>query len=503
MNSNLYQKFFDSFNLYRENVFIKFPKDQRLSPIRYKDVIEKVDIFSSFLKKMGLKKGQRIFIQTDKSVEAIWIYLASLKLGAIYVPLNIAYTPSELEYFIADAKPTIFVTDNYDKIKNVLNTFEKLTVINLQNLNSSMEKYKVKEKSEIAFCLDEDIAAILYTSGTTGKPKGASISNKNLFSNCSTLVELWKMTSKDTLLHILPIYHTHGLFVAINTIMIAGGSMIFFPKFNEESLMPHFKEGSIMMGVPTHYIRLLTILKNNDNLQNFRLFISGSAPLSSRIHNEFYKKTGFKILERYGMTETNMLTSNPYKGFRKAGTVGFPLPNVDIRIRDLKTNKIVGQESKGSIEVKGPNVFNSYWNKDKETKKEFTNDNFFKTGDVGFFDKEGYLNISGRNKDLIITGGLNVYPAEIEKVIDEIPEIEESSVIGLPHNDFGEGVTAVVSLKTNMDINVENIKVILKKKLAGFKIPQKFIVLDELPKNAMGKVKKNDLRKLYQNIYKF
>ena len=501
MNNNLYQKFFNSFDLYRENIFIKFPNDQRLDPIRYKDVIEKVNIFSSILKKKGLEKGQRIFVQTDKTIEAIWIYLASLKLGAIYVPLNVSYTPTELEYFITDAEPAIFVTDNYAKIKSVLDVFKELTVIDLQNFNSLIKKNN-EEENEISFCREEDIAAILYTSGTTGKPKGASISNKNLFSNCSSLVDLWKITSRDTLLHILPIYHTHGLFVAINTIMIAGGSMIFFPKFQEESLMPHFKEGSIMMGVPTHYIRLLTKLENNKNLQNFRLFISGSAPLSSRVHEEFYKKTGFKILERYGMTETNMLTSNPYKGSRKAGTVGLPLPEVNIRIRDLKTNKIVGQESKGSIEVKGPNVFNSYWNKEKETKQDFTYDNFFKTGDVGFFDKDGYLNISGRNKDLIITGGLNVYPAEIEKVIDEILEIEESSVIGLPHDDFGEGVTAVVSLKKNMEINVDSLKGILKKKLAGFKIPQKFIVLEELPKNAMGKVKKNDLREKYHNIYK-
>ena len=498
MNNNLYQKLYDSFCKYKKNNFLKTSNQEKYS---YNEVIIKTNLYSTVLKELGLKKGQRLLIQTNKNIETIWIYLATLKLGAIYVPINVSYTSSELEYFINDSEPKIFVTDNFKKIIEITNKYPEIYIFDLKNEKKLIFNKTFNVNDEITNCNNNDTAAILYTSGTTGKPKGAMISNQNLISNCLSLIDLWQISEKDVLLHILPIYHTHGLFVALNTLMMSGGSIKFFEKFDENDLIKSFNEGTIMMGVPTHYIRLLNYIKSNIDIKNFRLFISGSAPLSSNVHNEFFKKTGFKILERYGMTETNMLTSNPYNGERKAGTVGLPLPNVEIRIRDLKTNKIVSKRKNGIIEVRGPNVFKSYWKKEVEAKKEFTEDNFFITGDLGFFDEDGYLNISGRDKDLIISGGLNVYPAEIEKVIDEFDEIKESAVIGLPHEDFGEGVTALITLKKNINIEVDYLKSQMKKKLAGFKIPQQFIILNELPKNVMGKVKKNELRKKYKKTY--
>ena len=498
MNNNLYQKLYDSFCKYKKNNFLKTSNQENYS---YNEVIIKTNLYSTVLKELGLKKGQRLLIQTNKNIETIWIYLATLKLGAIYVPINVSYTSSELEYFINDSEPSIFVTDNFDKIKDTISKFKKICIYDINKKNPKLESSFNKTEVKIAHCKKDDIAAILYTSGTTGKPKGAMISNQNLISNCISLVDLWQITNKDILLHILPIYHTHGLFVALNTFMISGGSIIFFKKFNENELIDFFKESSVMMGVPTHYIRILNSFSTKIDLSNFRLFISGSAPLSATVHNDFFKKTGFKILERYGMTETNMISSNPYYGCRKPGTVGLPLPDVEIRIRDLKSNKILNKKNHGMIEVKGPNVFKSYWKKEKVTEKEFTKDNFFKTGDVGFLDEDGYLNISGRDKDLIITGGLNVYPAEIEKIIDNVYEINESAVIGVPHEDFGEGVTAIISLKKNMKINIDDLRSLMKEKLAGFKIPQQFIIIDNLPKNVMGKIKKNELRETFKKIY--
>ncbi len=504
-NNNLFSRLTENVKN-TKNEFIALP-DGRV--YRYCDMFELTSRYANALKTIGIRKNDRVLAQTEKQIECIWLYLACLRIGAIYITINPAYTLTETKYFISDSKPKLFVITEFNKHAELLElckTLGEIIVKDLKNTgNNSICALASLESTEFETCVNnnEDIAAILYTSGTTGRSKGALISHQNLFSNAKTLSDIWQMSSSDKLLHILPIYHTHGLFVAFNSTLYAGGSILFHKKFLVDEVIRDISKVTILMGVPTHYIRLISERKFSKQLTSkMRLFISGSAPLSSEVYSNFKKITGLEILERYGMTETNMITSNPYNGERKSGTVGVPLPDVIVRIRDIETGKLNENGSVGSIEVKGPNVFSGYWKMEERAKIDFQKDGFFITGDLGFFDSDGYLNISGRDKDLIISGGLNVYPAEVEQVLDALPEVSESALIGLPHPDFGEGVTAVITLSDKQStLNEQELRGRISEQLASFKVPLTIKVKERLPKNAMGKIQKNLLRTEFESIY--
>ena len=390
-----------------------------------------------------------------------------------------------------------------NEVKNLV-SYSSVSILslNLDETGSLIEQIKNYPKKFQSIKRNEnDLAAILYTSGTTGKSKGAMLSHRNLVSNSEVLRKFWKFTENDVLLHMLPIYHTHGLFVACNLLAIVGGSMIFLEKFDAEKALLWMKRATSMMGVPTFYTRLLANEKlNNESAKHMRLFISGSAPLLSETHIEFEKRTGKKILERYGMTETNMNISNPYDGLRKAGTVGISLPGIEIRIVN-EEGKEVEMGQIGTIELKGENIFKGYWGMEEKTKESFKDDGFFITGDLAKKDENGYFTIVGRDKDMIISGGLNVYPKEIEDVINQIPDISESAVIGIIHDDFGEAVVALV-ISDNKKLEERYVLDLLKDKIAKYKQPKKIIFLEELPRNSMGKVQKNILREKYSYLFK-
>ena len=434
---------------------------------------------ASTLTAAGAKPGDRIAIQVEKSIEALALFWACVRGGFIFLPLNTAYTPTEVSYFLTDAEAFAFVIDPRKHIETSAKTFTLDDTGHGTILDGS-------EDFTNAPASWNDIAAILYTSGTTGRSKGAMLTHANLASNALALIDIWKFTADDVLLHTLPVYHTHGLFVGMNTVLFSGGQLLFHRKFNPEAIMQDLPRATTVMGVPTFYTRLMPLV-TRDNTKHMRLFVSGSAPLLADTHKDFETRTGHAILERYGMTETNMIASNPYDGARRAGTVGFPLPHVEVQIND------------GMIEVRGPNVFQGYWRNPEKTREDKRENGFFITGDLGHIDEQGYLVISGRAKDLIITGGFNVYPKEIEEVIDALPGVIESAVIGLPHKDFGEAVTAVVATREVLD--ERTIIDGLKTKLAAFKVPKRILFVGDLPRNAMGKVQKAELRKLHAGLY--
>ena len=471
----------------------------------YADMVALSARFANALVGLGVKPGDRVAVQVEKSLEALMLYLGTVRAGAIFLPLNTAYTPAEIEYFLGDAEPTVFVCDPAKA--EALKPFADKAGAKLETLGvgagSLLEKANAAatEFADVARGAD-DLAAILYTSGTTGRSKGAMLSHDNLASNALALVDYWRFSKDDVLLHALPIFHTHGLFVATNTILLAGASMILLPKFDPEQVFKYLPRATSMMGVPTFYVRLLQDQRlSKEAVKHMRLFVSGSAPLLAETHREWRERTGHAILERYGMTETNMNTSNPYDGDRVAGTVGFPLPGVSARVTDPETGKELARDEIGMIEVKGPNVFKGYWRNPEKTKAEFRADGFFITGDLGTIDPAGYVHIVGRGTDLIITGGYNVYPKEVEAEIDEMPGVIESAVIGCPHPDFGEGVTAVVVAKPGADVSAAGIAKALEQRLAKFKQPKQVFVVAELPRNTMGKVQKNLLREQYKDIY--
>ncbi len=418
---------------------------------------------------------------------------------------NTAYTPTEVAYFAGDAEPTVFVCDprKREALTEALAAVGRGETLGAKGEGTwpSLVASAAEVPPDVSRETD-DLAAILYTSGTTGRSKGAMLSHENLASNARTLVEAWRFTAQDTLIHALPIYHTHGLFVAINTLLTAGGRMIFLPRFDANEVMAHMKDATSLMGVPTFYTRLLDHpALNKENTAHMRLFVSGSAPLLAETHRAWSAKTGHAILERYGMTETNMNTSNPYDGERVPGTVGFPLPGIAIRVADPDTGAPLAQGEIGVIEVRGPNVFKGYWRMEEKTRAEFRSDGFFITGDLGKIDERGYVHIVGRGKDLVITGGFNVYPKEVETEIDAMPGVVESAVIGVPHPDFGEGVTAVVVRDKAADLSEAMVVASLEKRLAKFKQPKRVIFVDDLPRNAMGKVQKNVLRDQFGSLY--
>ena len=463
---------------------------------------------ANLLVSLGVSKGDRVAIQVEKSVKALALFQASTRAGAVILPLNTAYTASELDYFIGDATPAIVVCDgnSFDPISEIAEKHVCKSVLTLNGDETGSladQAASMSAEFENAVMEWEDLAAILYTSGTTGRSKGAMLTHANLASNALTLAKLWQFTEKDVLLHALPIYHTHGLFVATNTVMLSGGSMIFLPKFDAHQIIENMPRATSLMGVPTFYTRLLKHDGFTSELtKHMRLFVSGSAPLLAETHAEFFDKTGHRILERYGMTETNMNTSNPFDGERKGGTVGLPLEDTDLKITNPETGETLPDGEIGMIEVRGPNVFKGYWNMPEKTAEELREDGFFITGDMGVIDEDGYVSIVGRGKDLIITGGFNVYPKEIEAEIDDIPGVLESAVIGVPHADFGEGVTAIVVPDGVKPMpSAADILAALDGKLAKFKLPKQIIELPELPRNTMGKVQKNVLRDTYKDLY--
>ena len=492
LNDNLFSVYANSNKIFIET------ESQKYSFKEFDDLVNKI---ANLLIASDLSEGDRVLVKLEKSIFSFALYIASIRAGGIFVPVNNDYTASEIDYFIENSIPYIFIS-NDESIKKVQNRNLKTFSLNSDMSGTFLENIKTQNTSFVPIERKKnDIASILYTSGTTGRSKGAMLSHNNLFSNTRELLKIWKFNENDALLHALPIYHIHGLFVACNLCLISGAKIHFIQKFQTEKVIEYLPKSTVMMGVPTFYTRLLESKKLNSQItENIRVFISGSAPLLSETHKEFEKVTGHKILERYGMTETNMNTSNPYDGERRAGTVGIPLPGINIRITDPETNVKLGSEKIGMIEIKGENIFEGYWTMEEQTKESFTVDGYFITGDLGKFSSDGYLSIIGRNKDLIISGGLNIYPKEIEVVIDGINYVKESAIIGIPHKDFGEAVLAIV-VANNEKISETTIMKVIQTKLAKFKQPKKIIFVSELPRNAMGKVQKQTLRNNYNKIF--
>ena len=465
--------------------------------------------FARALVELGVEPGDRVAAQVDKSTEAILLYLGCLRAGAVYLPLNSGYTAAEIEYFLGDAGPKVAVCR--PKVQEQFRAIAASTGVPHVETLAADGSGSIAEKAAAAgrsFGVVErskdDLAAILYTSGTTGRSKGAMLTHGNLTSNAEVLAGAWRFTSEDVLLHALPIFHTHGLFVATNVALLTGSSMLFLPGFDLDEVLRLLPRASVMMGVPTFYTRLLSSAAfDRELVSHMRLFVSGSAPLSPETHKEFEARTGHAILERYGMTETNMNSSNPYHGARRPGTVGFALPGVEIRVANPETGRPLEQGEVGVIEIRGPNVFKGYWRLPEKTAAEFRDDGFFISGDLGRFDEQGYLSIVGRDKDLIISGGYNVYPAEVEAALDALDEVAESAVVGLPHADFGEGVTAVVvPKKADAGLSEQSVREALVEVLAKYKVPKRVLCVDSLPRNAMGKVQKKLLRETYADIYR-
>ncbi|KYG22701.1 malonyl-CoA synthase [Bradyrhizobium sp. AT1] len=501
-NANLFSRLFDGLDN-PKRLAIETHDGAHIS---YGDLIARAGQMANVLVARGVKPGDRVAVQVEKSVANIVLYLGTVRAGAVYLPLNTAYTLNELDYFIGDAEPSLVVCDP-SKAEGLAPIAAKVKAkIETLGADGKGSLTEAAEKASSEFTTvpreNDDLAAILYTSGTTGRSKGAMLTHDNLASNSLSLVGYWRFTDKDVLIHALPIYHTHGLFVATNVTLFARASMIFLPKLDPDLIIKLMARATVLMGVPTFYTRLLqNSALSHETTKHMRLFISGSAPLLAETHREWSARTGHAVLERYGMTETNMNTSNPYDGERVPGAVGFPLPGVSVRVTEPETGKELPREEIGMIEVKGPNVFKGYWRMPEKTKSEFRDDGFFITGDLGKIDGKGYVHILGRGKDLVISGGFNVYPKEIESEIDAMPGVIESAVIGVPHADFGEGVTAVLVCNKGADVTEGAVLKALDGRLAKFKMPKRVFVVDELPRNTMGKVQKNVLRDTYKDIY--
>jgi malonyl-CoA/methylmalonyl-CoA synthetase len=461
--------------------------------------------YAGLLVSLGVRPGDRVAAQVRKSPQALFLYLGCLRAGAVYLPLNDAYQRYEIDYFLGDAAPRLFVCRPQIRelahelaakngVRHVLDLDDEGGGSLADGAASQPDAFTTVERA------GDDLAALLYTSGTTGRSKGAMLSHRNLSSNASVLHRYWGFKPGDRLLHMLPIFHVHGLFVAIHCSLMNGTPMFFEPKFDAKRAIALLPRTTVFMGVPTYYVRLLTEPGFTRELcANIRLFVSGSAPLLKETFDEFKARTGHTILERYGMTEGNMFTSNPYDGERRGGTVGFPLPGVSVRIADSEDRPVEAGVI-GQIQVKGENVFRGYWRMPEKTREEFTADGFFKTGDMGKSDADGYISIIGRSKDLIITGGLNVYPKEIEEVIDAISGVFETAVIGMSHPDFGEAVIAAVVRQNNecgAALSEAGIISALKGVLANFKVPKRVHFVESLPRNSMGKVQKSILREQY------
>ncbi|MGX1307589.1 malonyl-CoA/methylmalonyl-CoA synthetase [Amorphus suaedae] len=502
MTNHLFNGLLDTGLAAPERTFAELTSGERFT---YGDLDTMSARMANVLVANGVEPGDRVAVQVEKSVQALILYVATVRAGAAFLPLNTGYTSSEIDYFLNDAGPRVFVCDpgTQGALSGIA---EKAGAAVLTLGKSGKDGTLADQASDAKTSFDpvprgaDDLAAILYTSGTTGRSKGAMLSHENLLSNARVLKDTWAFTRDDVLLHCLPIFHTHGLFVATNTALVAGASLIFLPKFDLDEIFAQMPRATSMMGVPTFYTRMLSDPRLTRELAgHMRLFTSGSAPLLADTHVAFEKRTGQRILERYGMTETNMNTSNPYDGERRAGTVGFPLKGTEVRIVGKEDGEPVPQGEIGVIEVKGPNVFSGYWKMPEKTAAEFREDGFFITGDLGVIDADGYLTIVGRDKDLVISGGYNVYPKEIEGFIDEYPGVVESAVIGVPHADFGEGVVGVVVASEAIEESA--LLASLQGRLAKYKQPKRIVFVDELPRNTMGKVQKNLLRDSYSGLF--
>jgi malonyl-CoA/methylmalonyl-CoA synthetase len=504
MPNCLFQAIRDRIRSHDQHVFLETALGCRWT---YAEMVAHSARFAAALVGLGVVPGDRIAVQVEKSPEALMLYLGAVRAGAIFLPLNTAYTIAEVEYFLTDAAPKIVVCDpaRRDALLPVAAKADVQTVATLGADGTGTLTDRLAAGSitfEDVLRGPDDLAAILYTSGTTGRSKGAMLSHGNLVSNAEVLVTHWRFTRDDVLLHALPIYHTHGLFTAVDVMLFCGGTILFLPKFDADQCLAHLPRVTTMMGVPTFYTRLLRHPGlTREATAHMRLFISGSAPLLADTHRQWQARTGHAILERYGMTETNMMTSNPYDGERIAGTVGLALPGITIRVADPDTGQDLGAETIGVVEVAGPNVFKGYWRNPEKTASAFRADGYFITGDLGEIDARGYVHLVGRAKDLIITGGLNVYPKEVETEIDALPGVVEAAVVGVPHEDFGEAIVAVVVRAMDADLDERAVLAALEAKLARFKWPKRVIFIDELPRNTMGKVQKNMLRETYKDLF--
>jgi malonyl-CoA/methylmalonyl-CoA synthetase len=500
--TNLYELIHRRVQAAPERVAIETMDRGRLT---YAELDERCARIAARLARLGVGRGDRVAVQVEKSVANLLLYLACLRRGAVYLPLNTAYTLAELDYFFGDAEPALIVCDPARRGEvAALGGAAKAQVATLDSEDQgNLVEDLAGEPAQAAITSvgDDDLAALLYTSGTTGRAKGAMLTHRNLASNALTLVDAWGFSAADVLLHALPLYHVHGLFVACNTALLAGARLLFLPRFDAAQTLEALPRATVMMGVPTYYARLLA----QDSLAaarcaGVRLLVSGSAPLLEQTFQEFERRTGHRILERYGMTETGMNTSNPLHGERRPGSVGLPLPGVEVRVAD-EAGRVLGPGEIGVLEVRGPNVFKGYWRMPEKTAEEFRPDGFFITGDLARIGADGYVAIVGRAKDLIITGGLNVYPKEIESVIDDLAGVVESAVIGLPHPDFGEAVAAVVVPAPGAALDEAAVIAAVRERLAGFKLPKRVWFADSLPRNAMGKVQKNALRARHEDAF--
>ncbi len=478
----------------------------------WRDLERGTAMLANLLQSLALPRASRIAVQVDKSVEALMLYLAVLRAGHVYLPLNTAYQAGEIEYFVGNAEPAVVVcsTRHFGWVSRIAFTAGTKHVYTLDDDRKGTLLDRAAWQSdvhEVAPRRADDLAAIVYTSGTTGRSKGAMLTHGNLLSNAQVLHAYWGFAAQppgsDTLVHALPIFHVHGLFVAVHAALLSGSKMLWFGRFDARAVIARLAQATVFMGVPTLYVRMLAEpALTRAACAHMRLFVSGSAPLLIETFDAWRERSGHTLLERYGMSETLMLTSNPYRpeAARRGGTVGFALPGVGLRVRDDKGLPLAGGEI-GGIEVKGPNVFKGYWRMPEKTAEEFTTDLWFKTGDVGRIDADGYVSIVGRSKDLIISGGYNVYPAEVEGCINALAGVAESALVGVPHPDFGEVGVAVVVAQPGAVLDAAAILSELRTRIAHYKVPRQVFVVAELPRNAMGKVQKKLLREEHAGLF--
>ncbi len=504
MNANLYHFLRQRFEPALDHPFLTDPTG---SAATYRQIDQRSAVFAGGLSSFGCSVGDRVVVQVEKSIDAVALYFACLRAGVVYVPINTAYTPSEVEFFLTDTGASLFVCDpdRQGSFGDIVATTPSLTVATLGTSGDGTlveASLNTNPQTEIVQRNDLDLAAMLYTSGTTGRSKGAMLTHQGLRQNGLALHQVWAFEPGDVLLHTLPIFHVHGLFVALHCAILNQSEVILCPKFDPQLIIDQIPNSSVLMGVPTHYVRLLDHPDFTAELcRHMRLFTSGSAPMTEQIFQAFETRIRHSICERYGMTECGIITSNPYDGERLAGTVGFALPGYELRVMTDHGIAELGQS--GLVQVRGTQLFQGYWNLPDKTAEEMTNDGFFITGDIGTIDSEGRLTLAGRSGDMIISGGLNVYPKEIETVLDEVEGIVESAVVGLPHGDFGEGVVAFIVLKSdqNQAKTISQSKDICRENLGRFKHPKQYVVLDELPRNTMGKVQKTALRSDFSDLF--
>ncbi len=498
MNHNLYCLFFDAAP--GDAPLLITPAGEVTS---YAAMAQTSGRIARLLADLGLRPGDRVTVQVKKSPTVVALYLACLRAGLVFHPLNDDYRREELGFLLGDAEPALTVCDpqSASLFAGLLPAGRHLLTLADSGGSLTERAAHYAPAFDTVARSKDDLAILLYTSGTTGKPKGAMITHGNLATNAAALVDAWGFSATDRLLHALPLYHAHGLFVGLGCTLLARASMLFLPKFDAATLIRHLPDCTVMMGVPTYYARLLREPGlDREACRHIRLFISGSAPLTPELFSAFEARTGQRILERYGMTETGMNTSNPLRGERRPGSVGLPLAGVEVRITDTAGQPLPAG-SIGNIELRGPNVFPGYWRAPEKTAEAFTADGFFRTGDLGCLGADGYLDIVGRAKDLIISGGLNVYPREVEILLDSLPGVAESAVIGVPHADFGEAVVAIITARPGTTPGESALIAALRERLARFKIPKRVLVVEELPRNAMGKVEKTTLRKRYADLF--